>query len=67
MKKRITQVQAQKQWDEIRNRVRLAKYNDDGIELPAIDMGELFNGRKYATPQDISQQLKDIINRWNPV
>jgi hypothetical protein len=65
-KERITQMQAQAVWDSIRNNIRLAKFNDAGIELPAIDMAKLFQGRKSATWQDINAIVQDIINTWEP-
>lgn len=65
-KERITQKQAQAVWDSIRNNIRLAKFNNAGIELPAIDMAKLFQERKSATWQDINAQVQDIINRWEP-
>lgn len=65
-KERITQMQAQAVWDSIRNIIRLAKFNDAGIELPAIDMAKLFQGRKSATWQDINAKVQDIINTWEP-
>lgn len=66
-KDKVTQKQAQEIWDAIRNKIRLAKFNDSGIELPAIDMAKLFRGRKSATWQDINSQVQDIINGWEPV
>lgn len=66
-KDKVTQKQAQEIWDAIRNKIRLAKFNDSGIELPAIDMAKLFRGRKSATWQDINSQVQDIINEWEPV
>lgn len=66
-KDKVTQKQAQEVWDDIRNKIRLAKFNDSGIELPAIDMSKLFRGRKSATWQDINSQVQDIINGWEPV
>ena len=66
-KDKVTQKQAQEVWDDIRNKIRLAKFNDSGIELPAIDMAKLFRGRKSATWQDINSQVQDIINGWEPV
>lgn len=59
-------MQAQAVWDSIRNNIRLAKFNDAGIELPAIDMAKLFQGRKSATWQDINAKVQDIINTWEP-
>jgi len=66
-KDEVTQEQAQEVWDSIRKKIRLAKFNDEGIELPAIDMAKLFRGRKSATLRDINSQVKDIINGWEPV
>ena len=63
----ITPGQAQNVWDNIRQSIRLAKFNDNGIELPAIDMSKLFRGRKYATWQEINTQIQDIINEWEPL
>ena len=65
-KERITQQQAQAVWYSIRDHIRLAKFNDAGIELPAIDMSKLFHFRKSATWQDINAQVQDIINQWHP-
>ena len=62
----ITPMQAQAVWDSIRDNIRLAKFKDEGIELPAIDMAKLFQGRKSATWQDINAQVQDIINGWEP-
>ena len=66
-KERVTQKQAQDVWDAIRWKIRLARLNDEGIELPAIEMAKLFRGRKSATLRDINSQVKDIINGWEPV
>ena len=63
----ITPRQAQNVWDNIRQSIRLAKFNDNGIELPAIDMSKLFRGRKYTTWQEINTQIQDIINEWEPL
>jgi len=63
----ITPGQAQNVWDNIRQSIRLAKFNDNGIELPAIDMSKLFRGRKSATWQEINTQIQDIINEWEPL
>ena len=65
-KEHITQKQAQDVWDSIRTNIRLAKFNDAGIELPAIDMAKLFRGHKSATWQEINCQVQDIINKWEP-
>ena len=65
-KERLTQEQAQATWNTIRKKIRLAKFNDDGIELPAIDMAKFFHGRKSATWQEINSKVQDIINRWEP-
>ena len=66
-KERVTQKQAQDVWDAIRWKIRLARFNDEGIELPAIDMAKLFRGRKTATWKDINSQVQDIINGWEPL
>jgi len=66
-KERITQKQAQDVWDAIRWKIRLARFSDEGIELPAIDMAKLFRGRKTVTWKDINAQIQDIINRWEPL
>lgn len=62
----VTPLLAQFIWENIRRKIRLAKFNDEGIELPQIDMKKLFNGCKRATVQEISDQLQDIINKWQP-
>ncbi len=66
-KERITEKQAQSVWDSIRTNIRLAKFNDVGIELPAIDMAKLFRGRQSATWKDINAQVQEFINRWEPI
>ncbi len=65
-KERITQKQAQAIYDAIRNNIRLAKFNDSGIELPHIDMTELFQGRKSANIEKIQTGIQSIIDNWNP-
>lgn len=65
-KERITQIQAQAIYDAIRNNIRLAKFNDSGIELPHIDMTELFQGRKSANIEKIQTGIQSIIDNWNP-
>lgn len=63
----MTPLQAQFIYDAIRQKIRLAKFKDSGIELPDINVKKLFHGRKIANVQDITNQIQDIINRWEPV
>ena len=62
----VTPTQAQNIWNNIRSKIRLAKFNDDGVELPAIDMKRLFDGRKYMSLKSFDEQIKHIIEEWNP-
>lgn len=62
----VTIAKAQMTWDNIRSHLRLAKFNDEGIELPEIDMSQLFRGKEYATWQDINAHIKEIIDHWSP-
>lgn len=65
-KERITPKQAQAIYDAIRNNIRLAKFNDSGLELPHIDMTELFHGRKSVHIEEITTGIQSIIEDWKP-
>lgn len=66
-KERITQKQAQAIYDAIRGNIRLAKYNDSGMELPHIDMADLFQGRKSTNIEEITTGIQSIIENWKPI
>lgn len=65
-KDELTQEQAQEVWDSIRATIRLAKFNDSGIELPEIDMAKIFQGSKTAKWQEVNSQIQKIIKIWKP-
>jgi len=62
----ITLDQAQNVWNSIRENIRLAKFNDSGIELPDICMAKLFKDRKSVRWQDINAEVQSIIDKWEP-
>ncbi len=65
-KERLTLQQAQANWDKIENHIKLAKFNDDGITLPHIDMAKIFNGRQSMTWHAITEEVQHIIDTWKP-
>lgn len=65
-KKTLTQQQAQETWDKIREQVRLAPFNDEGISLPDIDMAKIFRGRNSLTWEKVTQEVTSIIENWLP-
>lgn len=65
-KKSMTQQQAQATWDKIRDHIRLAPFNDDGISLPHIDMAKIFNGRQSMSWNAITDEMQRIVESWQP-
>lgn len=62
----ITPLQAQRIWDDIRNKIRLAKFNDEGIQPPDIDMKKVFAGKKYMAVHALNDAIQEIICKWSP-
>lgn len=65
--KELTQQQAQKNWNKILRRIRLAKFRDKGTKLPCIDMAQVFRGRATMTANEIVQEVTRIIEDWQPI
>ena len=65
-KERLTLQQAQKAWDKIEQNIKLAPFNDEGISLPHIDMSKIFAGRQSMTWHAINDEVKRIIEEWQP-
>lgn len=63
----ITQDDAQKIWDDLTANIILAKYGDEGFALPAVDMAEIFKGRKAIKWQEVNDSLQRLIENWNPL
>ena len=62
----MTLQQAQQTWDRIEQGVKLAPFNDDGINLPHIDMAKIFNGRQSMTWNAITDEIQRIVESWQP-
>lgn len=62
----VTPTQAQRIWDEIRNKIRLAKFHDEGIQPPDIDMKKVFAGKKYLEVHALNAAIQKIIGKWSP-
>lgn len=65
-KERLTLKQAQKVWNDIEQNIKLAPFNDEGINLPHIDMAKIFNGRQSMTWHAITDEVQRIIEEWQP-
>ena len=58
--KELTQQQAQKNWNKILRRIRLAKFRDKGTKLPCIDMAQVFRGRATMTDNEMIARAKQV-------
>lgn len=65
-KERMTLPQAQQAWDKIEKNIKLAPFNDEGFNLPHIDMVKIFNGRQSMTWHAITDEVQRIIEAWQP-
>ena len=57
--------QAQKVWDACR-KIHLAKFGDNGVTLPKLDMAEVFNGRDAIDVDEVTAFCHRFIEQWKP-
>lgn len=62
-KERITQKKAQSVWDSIRQALNTPQRK--GTYLPAIDMTDLFAGKKSLNVSDLLQKIVPFLNNGN--
>jgi len=62
----VTPTQAQNVWNGIRDNIRLAKFGDDGVPLPDIDMRKIFKRKKYLPLAEVTKEILSIIEKWQP-
>lgn len=65
-KERITQRAAQSAWDAIRESITLAPLHGSGTPLPAIDLGEIFAGRKSMTARAVVAAIRARLDEAIP-
>jgi len=58
---RITLNQAQRVYDNIVRHIKLTGWKGERLELPAIDMAAIFNGRKSMTHYHVLDAINKII------
>lgn len=65
MGKLITREEAEKVWATVR-KIRLAKFNDNGVSLPKLDMEEVFHGRDAVDIDEVTAYCQRFIEQWRP-
>lgn len=65
-KERLTLRQAQSAWDAIRKCITLAPFKGKETQLPQIDMGEVFNGRKSMTWHAVVEAVRAKVDEAVP-
>ena len=63
----VTPLQMYNLWSAIRGRIRLAKFGDNGVELPEIDVEKIFKGRRYRPLDEVTAEILSIIEKWQPL
>ena len=58
---RITLNQAQRVYDNIVRHIKLTGWKGERLELPAIDMAAIFNGRKSMTHYHVLEAINKVI------
>ena len=53
----VTPLQMYNLWSAIRGRIRLAKFGDNGVELPEIDVEKIFKGRRYRPLDEVTAEI----------
>ena len=62
----VALTQAQRVWNDIRDHIRLAKYGDEGVQLPEIDMREIFKDKRHLPLTEVTNQILSFFENWQP-